>query len=215
MVFLNRGDHFEARAMPVEAQYAPCFGVNVADMDGDGAEDVFVSQNFFGVDLETSRYDGGRGLWMKGDGKGGLRSLSGEESGVKMYGEGRGSAVGDYDGDGRVDLVVGQNGVETKLYRNVGGKVGLRVRLAGGSGNASGIGAVVRVKWGGKQGPARGVHGGSGYWSQDSVVEVMGSGGEVSGVEVRWAGGRTTSGAVPPGAREIEVNVNGQIKQIR
>ena len=41
MVFLNRGDHFEATEMPLEAQFAPAFAVSVADMDGDGHEDVF------------------------------------------------------------------------------------------------------------------------------------------------------------------------------
>ena len=32
--------------LPLEAQWAPAFGVNVGDMDGDGREDVFLSQNF-------------------------------------------------------------------------------------------------------------------------------------------------------------------------
>jgi hypothetical protein len=48
-VFLNRGDRFEPRAMPREAQVAPAFGVNVADFDGDGHDDVFIAQNFFTV----------------------------------------------------------------------------------------------------------------------------------------------------------------------
>src|SRR5439155_4664262 len=34
MVFLNRGDHFEARALPAEAQWAPAFAVCVGDYDG-------------------------------------------------------------------------------------------------------------------------------------------------------------------------------------
>src|SRR5438046_8486520 len=66
-LFLNRGDHFEARALPIEAQFAPAFGVAVADMDGDGYEDFFLSQNFFAVDGDTSRHDAGRGLWLRGD----------------------------------------------------------------------------------------------------------------------------------------------------
>jgi hypothetical protein len=50
-VFLNRGEYFEVVEMPGEAQWAPGYGVVVADFDGDGAEDVFMSQNFFGVGL--------------------------------------------------------------------------------------------------------------------------------------------------------------------
>src|SRR5262249_29173263 len=46
-LFLNRGDHFEARPLPAEAQFAPAFGLAVADFDGDGHEDLFLAQNFF------------------------------------------------------------------------------------------------------------------------------------------------------------------------
>ena len=70
VVLLNRGDKFEVRVLPMEAQLSPVFGVCVGDYDGDGNEDVFLSQNFFGTDLETGRYDAGRGLWLRGDGRG-------------------------------------------------------------------------------------------------------------------------------------------------
>jgi hypothetical protein len=48
-VFLNRGASFEARPLPVEAQFAPASSICVADMDGDGDEDLFLGQNFFAV----------------------------------------------------------------------------------------------------------------------------------------------------------------------
>ena len=127
MIFLNRGDHFEAAALPREAQFAPVFAVCVADLDGDGHEDIFLSQNFFATQPETPRLDGGRGLWLRGDGTGKLMPVPGQESGVKIYGEQRGAALCDYDGDGRVDLVVTQNGAETKLYHNARARPGLRV----------------------------------------------------------------------------------------
>src|SRR6185436_18427032 len=106
MVFLNLGGHFEARTLPIEAQFAPAFGVSVADFDGNGNEDIFLAQNFFGVDAETSRHDAGTGLVLLGDGRGGFRALGPGESGVAIYGEQRGSAVADFDGDGCTDLVV-------------------------------------------------------------------------------------------------------------
>src|SRR5262249_25425119 len=125
-VFLNRGDHFEVRVLPPEAQFAPAFGICVGDLDGDGQEDIFLSQNFFAVDGDTPRYAAGRGLCLAGDGKGNFRPIPGQESGIKIYGEQRGCALCDYDGDGRADLVVTQNGAETKLYRNTGARRGLR-----------------------------------------------------------------------------------------
>jgi hypothetical protein len=145
----------------------------VADFDGDGNEDVFLSQNFVAVDGDASAYDAGRGLWLQGDGRGGLRAVPGQDSGVKVYGQQAGAAVGDFDGDGRTDLVVDQNEGETRLFHNVAAKRGLRVRLKGPEGNPHSIGAVVRLKFGEQFGPAREIHGGSGYWSQDSTTEVM------------------------------------------
>ncbi|PYJ87242.1 MAG: hypothetical protein DME22_02340 [Verrucomicrobia bacterium] len=215
MVFLNRDGKFEARSLPVEAQFAPAFGVCVGDMDGDGKEDVFLSQNFFATLPEEWRQDAGRALWLRGDGKGGLKAVSGQESGVAVYGEQRGCALADYDGDGRVDLVVTQNGNATKLFHNVGAKPGLRVRLKGGPGNPTGVGAQMRLIYGERKGPAREIHAGSGYWSQDGAVEVLGTPQAPTQLWVRWAGGRTTTNSVPAGAREIEVDVEGKMGVLR
>ena len=212
---LNRGDHFEARLLPLEAQIAPCFAVCVADYDGDGKEDVFLSQNFFAVNSDTSRYDAGRGLWLQGDGQGGLRAITGQESGIKVYGEQRGAAVCDFDGDGRTDLVISQNGGETRLFHNVRGKPGLRVRLQGPVGNPLGIGAVVRLKFDDRLGPAREIHGGSGYWSQDSVVQVMSGPSAPTQIWVRWPAGVVVTANLPPSAKEVVVDFNGAVRQTR
>jgi hypothetical protein len=214
-IFLNRGDRFEMVTMPPEAQFAPAFGVLVADFDGDGFEDVFLSQNFFAVEPETSRYDAGRGLWLKGDGRGGLQPVAGQESGVMVYGEHRGAAVADFDNDGRVDLVVTQNAAETHVFRNVRGKPGLRVRLKGPPGNPFGYGVQMRAKQGQHLGPVREVHGGGGYWSQDSPVQVLGGRDPATQVWVRWPGGKSFTVDVPAGATEVQIGINGEIARVK
>ena len=215
MVFFNRGDHFEARPLPWEAQLTPAFAVCVGDYDGDGKEDVFLSQNFFAMNSETGRNDAGRGLWLKGDGRGGLTSVPGQESGVTVYGEQRGAALCDYDGDGRPDLVVTQNGAETKLYHNVRSKPGLRVRLKGPPGNPEAIGAQIRLEFGQTAGPARDIHAGSGYWSQDSAIQVLGTPELPTRIQIRWPGGQTISAPVPSHAKEIAVDLSGNVLAVK
>jgi enediyne biosynthesis protein E4 len=215
MVFLNRGDHFEPVVLPVEAQFAPAFGLSVGDFDGDGNEDLFLSQNFFAVNADAWRNDAGRGLLLKGDGRGGFQAVPGQQSGLVIYGEQRGCALSDYDGDGRVDLVVTQNGAPTKLFHNVAAKPGLRIRLKGPPLNPSAVGASLRLRSGTHQGPLREIHAGSGYWSTDDPVQVMTLPEEPTSLWVRWPGGRVTTSDIPPHAKEIAVEMDGSVERVR
>lgn len=214
MTWMNRGDHFEAVPLPAEAQMAPVFSVAVADMDGDGKEDVFLSQNFFAMRAEEPRLDAGRGLWLRGDGVGGLTPVEGQLTGVKVYGEQRGAALADFDGDGRVDLAVAQNSGVTKLFHNVGARPGLRVRLAGPPGNPQAVGAQLRLKFGETLGPLREIHAGSGYGSHDSAVQVLGTPAVPTQIWVRWPGGKVTVSEVPSGAQSIQVDSAGGVSKL-
>lgn len=206
-LFLNRGDHFEPRPLPPEAQWAPAFGVSVADLDGDGHEDVFLSQNFSGMLTEECRLDGGLGVWLRGDGHGGWQPMSAAESGIRVPGDGRGTAFCDFDRDGRTDLAVAQNDGPVKLFRNVRGRPGLRVRLRGPSENPDGFGAVLRLRYPDGWGPARVVTCGSGHWSQESLVPVLGlrDRSQPTALWVRWPGGLTREQPLAPNQTEIAI----------
>jgi hypothetical protein len=132
--------------------------------------------------------------------------VAGQASGLRVYGEQRGAALADYDGDGRLDVVVTQNGAATRLFRNVRALPGVRVRLRGPAGNPTGVGASVQPVYGSRRGPVQEVRAGSGYWSQDSAVLVVAPAEGLTTLEVRWPGGRESRATVPRGAREVEVD---------
>jgi hypothetical protein len=210
-IFFNRGESFEVISLPDESQFSPAFYAGVADFDGDGHDDIFLSQNFFATQPETPRIDAGRGIWLKGDGNGNLISMPGQSSGIKIYGEQRGAALSDFNKDGKIDLAVSQNGAQTKLYENILAKAGLRVHLKGSENNPKAIGAVVRIIYENGMGPARQIHAGSGYWSQDSPVLVMGLKQEPTKIQVKWPGEKVTESDIPNGVRDITLDINGQV----
>ena len=205
-LFLNRGTRFEARALPAASQMAPASCPVVADFDGDGREDLFLSQNFFPTEISTMRFDAGAGVVLLGDGTGGFSALSVRRSGVSVLGDQRGAATADYDGDARPDLAVSQNGALTRLFRNVTGRPGVRVRLEG-PGNPLGVGAQLRVISKGRAGPLREVRAGTGYWSMDGSTTVLALPDGSDSLWVRWPGGKTQTLPLAPGQREILVRL--------
>ncbi|MBM3832138.1 MAG: hypothetical protein FJ403_02450 [Verrucomicrobia bacterium] len=198
VVLLNRGEHFDVRRLPVEAQFSPVFGIAAGELDGDGDQDLFLAQNFFGVAASESRLDAGCGLWLRGDGRGNFAASSPAESGFEIGGEARGVALADFNHDGRLDIAVGQNRDATKLYRNIRAEPGLRVHLEGSRENPHAVGAIIRpVFRGGSMGPTHEIRLGAGYWSQDSTDIIVGRVKDIEALEIRWPGGVIERVSVP------------------
>ncbi|MBL9127335.1 MAG: VCBS repeat-containing protein, partial [Verrucomicrobiales bacterium] len=207
VVLLNRGHAFELVPLPDEAQYAPVFGINAADFDLDGHVDLFLAQNFFPVSTAVSGQDAGLGLLLLGDGRGRFRPQSAERSGIRIFGEQRGSAVADFDGDGRPDLAVAQNGAETRLLRNRAPNEGLAIRVRMDGPNPDGIGVVVRPIDPARPaaaGPAQELRAGSGYRSQDSPTLYLPRPRGPLAVEVRRPGGATHRIDIPDAATSAQ-----------
>jgi len=106
---------------------------------------------------------------------------------------GRGLAYGDFDRDGDQDLLITTNNGPAFLYRNdqLSGNHSLRVRLQGTKSNRDGIGAVVRIFYGGV-GQSRMVKAGSSYLSQSELPLTFGLGKNdtVERMTVEWPSGR-------------------------
>ncbi len=204
-VFYRRGDRFEPVALPAEAQYAPVFGTAVADFDGDGHADLFLAQNAFALPEHLPRLDAGQGLLLRGTGSGGFSVVDATTSGIRADGEQRGAVVGDFDRDGRPDLVVGQNGAPTRFFRNRGAVAGIRVRLHDGPGNPDGVGAVAWVGSPEQPRATRAVRSGSGWWSQGSPELILPRPPDGGTVTARWSDGQLSTVEVPRDRDEIVI----------
>jgi enediyne biosynthesis protein E4 len=106
-VFFQQADGtFKFRALPRLAQIAPINSIVARDLDGDGKIDLFCVGNNFGPEPSTGRFDGGLGLFLKGDGHGGFAPLLPAQSGISVVGEARAAAAISLPGSRRPAIVV-------------------------------------------------------------------------------------------------------------
>ena len=81
------------------------------------------------------------------------------------------------------------------------------MRLAGPPGNPSAVGAQMRLRYGDRNGPVREVQAGSGYWSQNGAVQILGRSGQPTALWVRWPGGREQVDPLAPGQTQVTVHI--------
>jgi hypothetical protein len=105
---------------------------------------------------------------------------------------GRGSAAGDYDNDGDVDVLVLNLGARPRLLRNDGGnrRNWVMIHLVGTTSNRDGIGARVRIAAGGETQTRLRVST-AGYLSQgDHRLHFgLGDAAQIDRIEIRWPSG--------------------------
>jgi hypothetical protein len=121
---------------------------------------------------------------------------------------GRGSACGDWNNDGRPDLLLCENGGPARLLRNDSPDHHhwLGVTLRGTAGNRNGYGAEVRLTASGRT-QRRWVRSGGSYLSHSDTRALFGLGdaSAVDSVEVRWLSGKTSRLDRPVVDRYLEV----------
>jgi hypothetical protein len=114
-VAINDGSgNFDVIPLPIEAQFSPVFGIEVADFDQDGNKDILLGGNFYNSKPEVGIYDASYGTVLKGNGKGIFNTLKPKESGIFIKGQ-----IRDFDlisiGT-RKALVVAKNDQEPEIY---------------------------------------------------------------------------------------------------
>ncbi|MDB6113610.1 MAG: repeat protein, partial [Lacunisphaera sp.] len=106
-VFLQQKNGvFKFAPLPRTAQIAPINAIVARDLDGDGKLDLLCVGNNFAPEPSTGRFDGGLGLFLKGDGQGGFTPLSAAQSGVVITGEARAAVALNLPGTKRPAVIV-------------------------------------------------------------------------------------------------------------
>jgi hypothetical protein len=104
-------------ALPLQAQFAPVYGITVNDYDRDGHIDIALSGNSYAPDVLTGRYDAFKGLLLKGNGKGNFEPLSVTQSGLLI--DGNAKALAELvDGHGKQLLLATQNNDTLKVFES-------------------------------------------------------------------------------------------------
>ncbi|MCF0064540.1 VCBS repeat-containing protein [Dyadobacter sp. LJ419] len=80
---------FKIHALPIEAQKSPVFGINMADVNADGHDDVVLTGNFYPNEVNMGRQDASTGLLLLGNGKGRFTPKDCAASGLMIKGDAR------------------------------------------------------------------------------------------------------------------------------
>ncbi len=194
-LMLNRGEYFEdytarSRLAIVCGQYTGWGGV-LFDYDNDGYLDVFVSNG--NAHHEYTEED----VLMHNDGKGTFADVA-QHSGPYFSEKyvGRGTAYGDYDNDGDLDLLVNNLNAVPRLLRNDGGNrnhwLAVAPRLEGGTLDAMGTRVCVTT---GELVQVRELNAVTGYLSQSDPRAYFGLGKaeKADRIEIHWPNGKTAT----------------------
>jgi hypothetical protein len=174
------------------------FGCFFFDYDLDGLPDIFAANGHVSDDIERVQNRvtyAQRPHLFRNLGKKQFEDVR-PQSGAALQQAlvARGTAYGDYDNDGDLDILITVNNGPARLFRNDGGNRNkmLRVRTIGAHSNHDGIGARVEVSVRGRQKIWQIVKSGSSYLSQSELPLTfgLGSAAGVDSVRVTWPNGK-------------------------
>lgn len=109
-IWINDGGRFRPQNLPIEAQFAPVYGIVVFDWQADGDPDLLLAGNDYGQQVETGRCDAGNGLLLENTGKGNYRAVAPRVSGFWATREARDLKIVQAAGGRKLVVVANNNG---------------------------------------------------------------------------------------------------------
>ncbi len=172
------------------------WGANFLDFDNDGWPDVITCNGHVYPEMQEKASEGGyreRKVLYHNLGNGKVQDVSlGAGPGIQEIVAGRGCAIGDFDNDGCVDIVVNCVNELPQLLRceSTLKNNWLKVKTVGTKSNRSGIGARIFCKPEGEHQQMDEVRSGGGYFSQNDLRVHFGlKKATKADVEVHWPSG--------------------------
>ena len=203
-VYQNLGDGtFEDATFRSRISYATyhvgTFGARFMDYDNDGARDLFLANGNVLDNIQRYHSDvqyAEPKMMFRNNGRGLFENVSVSlGADFQLPRVSRGAAVGDYDNDGDLDILVNNNGEPAQLLRNDGGNANhwLEIFLIGTKSNHDGVGARVKLTAGDLTLYDQRKGGMSYQSAQDPRLHFgLGERAMVDSLEITWPSGMTT-----------------------
>ena len=171
------------------------WGIKFFDYDNDGHQDIFVANGHLMDNinvLEKHVTYPQKNLLFRNLGDGTFANVTSETDGLALKKVSRGTAIGDYDNDGDLDILVTNCNQRPDLLQNAVGNQNnwIQVQVVGQKSNRSGIGARIKVVTG-THVQYREVQSGGSYLSFHDLRAHFGVGKaeQIESLEIRWTSG--------------------------
>ena len=191
------------------------WGIRFFDYDNDGHQDIFVANGHLMDNinvLEKHVSYPQKNLLFRNIGDGTFVNVTSETDGLALKKVSRGAAIGDYDNDGDLDILVTNCNQRPDLLQNAVGTQNnwIQIQVVGQSSNRSGIGTRIKVVTG-THVQYREVQSGGSYLSFHDLRAHFGVGKaeQIEHLEIRWTSGHVDRETLLPVNRRF-IAVEGQ-----